>query len=229
MVFASPTQPNRGSHLAGRGTGRLLDRTPQPQGSVTFDPEAGFTGQATPVAYAATDSNDKTVNSTLTITVTATAAPSPAPAPTPNESSDLTLSKRVVSGAQAAVGDRVRYRLQVSNRGSAATTTKIKLVDALPKGLDLVSADGKGWKCTVRKAADSVSCIRTRALGADRKAAPVFVVAAATKQAMGRVVNVASVRVAGQEASTGDRDRAAVTVVPAQLPSSGLRTAAPGA
>ena len=40
---------------------------------------------------------------------------------------------------------------------------------------------------------DTVSCVRKQGLGADRKASPVFVVAVATKAAMGRVVNVAKV------------------------------------
>ena len=230
VVFTSPSATNAGRTLQVPGQGAYTINPAT--GAVTFDPEPGFTGQATPVAYAVTDTNNKTAGSTVTITVTANPTPaptpSPTPSPTPDDSFDLALSKRVISGARATVGDRVRYRLQVSNKGPAAAPARIKLTDALPKGLDLVSAHGKGWKCTVRKAADTVSCVRTQALGADRKARAVFVVAVATKAAMGRVVNVANVSVAGQAASAGDRDKASITVVPAQLPSTGLRTVAPG-
>lgn len=69
--------------------------------------------------------------------------------------------------------------------------------------------------------------MRAKGLRADRKAPPVFVVARATKAAMGRVVNVATVTVAGESAESGDRDDAPLTVVPAQLPSTGFR-AVPG-
>ena len=141
---------------------------------------------------------------------------------------DMVLSKRVVSGAQAVVGDRVRYRLQVSNKGTAPTSSRMKLIDKLPAGLELVSAHGKGWRCTVRKATDNVSCVRNQALRADQKAPPVFVVAVATNAAMGRVVNVASVRVAGETATSNNRDKAPITVVPAQLPATGLRAVPPG-
>lgn len=148
---------------------------------------------------------------------------------TRDESFDLVLHKRVVSGAQASVDDRVRYKLQVSNKGPDAAPGPIKLTDPLPKGLELVSAKGKGWKCKVAKATDKVKCVRKRGLGADRKAAPVFVVAKATKAAMGRVVNVASVGVAGESVRSNNRDTASITVVPGQLPSTGFRLMPPGA
>jgi uncharacterized repeat protein (TIGR01451 family) len=148
---------------------------------------------------------------------------------TKDDSFDLALAKRVVSGAQATAGDKVRYKLQVSNRGPDAAPGPIKLTDPLPKGLELVSAKGKGWKCTVAKASDKVKCVRKQDLGADRKAPPVFVVAKATRAAMGRVVNVAKVSVAGESARSNNRDQAVLTVAPAQLPSTGFRLMPPRA
>ena len=139
------------------------------------------------------------------------------------------LTKRAVSGSQAAVGDTVRYKLQVSNQGQGTAAGPIKLTDPLPAGLELVSASGKGWKCKVAKASDKVSCVRKQDLGADRKAAPVFVVAVATKTAMGRVVNVAKVAVAGETARSNNKGTASITVVPAQLPSTGFRLRPSGA
>jgi uncharacterized repeat protein (TIGR01451 family) len=231
LVFTDPAATNNGRTLlvSGQGTYTIDPAT----GNVMFDPLPQFTGQATPVAYKVTDSNGNTTGSTLTITVVGgTGGPCvPAPGQNPDctttpaqdDSSDLALTKRVVSGAQATVGDRVRYRLQVSNRGSATASAPIRLTDPLPAGLELRSAHGKGWKCAVRKASDTVSCVRRKALGADRKAPPVFVVAVATKVAMGRVVNVAYVSVAGETARSNNRDRASITVIPAQLPSTGFR------
>ena len=119
--------------------------------------------------------------------------------------------------------------LQVSNKGPDAAPAPIRLRDPLPAGLELVSAKGKGWKCTVRKASDTVNCVRKRPLGAGRKAAPVFVVAIASKSALGRVVNVATVRAKGDTVRSNNRDKAAITVAPAQLPATGFRLMPPGA
>ncbi len=127
---------------------------------------------------------------------------------------DLALDKRVVSGPRATVGDNVRYRLQVSNRGPDAAPAPIRLVDKLPKGLELRKARGKGWKCKTRKAADKVICVRNRDLGPDRTAPPVFVVAKATKEALGgRLVNTAQVSSNGDMVRSNNRDNAGVSVV----------------
>ena len=122
----------------------------------------------------------------------------------------------------------MRYKLTVRNNGTDAATGPITLRDPLPKGLELVSARGKGWTCKVRKGADTVTCVLKKDLGAGKKAAPVFVVARTTTAAMGRVVNVARVRVAGESARSDNKDRAAITVVPAQLPATGVRLMGPG-
>jgi uncharacterized repeat protein (TIGR01451 family) len=160
-------------------------------------------------------------------TVPATVTVTTSPVAEPNNA-DLELAKMVVSGAETTVGGQVRYRLQVSNHGTAPARGPIRLKDPLPDGLELRSAQGKGWRCAVSKAADTVSCVRQKALRADRKAPPVFVVAVATKAAMGRVVNVATVAVAGETARSDNRDKASMTVVPSQLPSTGFRAVALG-
>ena len=140
---------------------------------------------------------------------------------------DLVLRKSSVSGPRATVGDLIRYRLQVSNRGPDAALGRIKLTDRLPDGLDVRSARGKGWSCTVRAAADIATCVRTRALGADRKAAPVIVVAQAKRAAVGRVVNRAQVTAgAGETVRSNGNDSAGVRVAPVPpLPSTGYRYA----
>jgi CshA-type fibril repeat protein len=66
LVFTSPDATDGGKTLVvpGEGTWQV-----NPDGTVTFDPLASFTGQATPVAYEVTDSHGFTVGSTITITV----------------------------------------------------------------------------------------------------------------------------------------------------------------
>lgn len=219
VVFTSPDATNGGRTLTvpGQGVYTIDPAT----GQVTFDPEPGFTGQATPVGYQVSDGNGNTVRSTLTITVGPLA---PAPPVTEEEDDvDLVLTKRAIGGSQARVGDTVRYRLTVRNTGTDAAPGPITLRDPLPRGLELVSARGKGWRCDVKKGRDTVRCVLRKDLGAGRKAAPVIVVARATQAGLGRVVNVARVRVAGESARSNNTGRAGITVVPAQLPATGFR------
>jgi uncharacterized repeat protein (TIGR01451 family) len=222
VVFTSPNATNGGRTLTVPGEGvYTIDPT---TGAVTFDPEPGFSGQATPVGYQVTDRNGNTVRSTVTITV-APVAPTPVPA---EDDFDLVLDKRAVSGTQAKVGASVRYKLTVRNKGTGVAPGPIRLTDRLPDGLELVSAKGKGWKCKTQKGSDTVTCVLKKGLGAGKKAAPVFVVTKATGAALGRTVNVANVRVAGESVRSNNKGRAAITVVPAQLPATGFRLPAPG-
>lgn len=65
--FTSPTATGAGTTLAvdGQGTWTVTDT-----GAVRFDPLPGFTGAATPVAYAVSDPYDQEVTATVTVTVT---------------------------------------------------------------------------------------------------------------------------------------------------------------
>ena len=152
-------------------------------------------------------------------------SPGAAPSlPVPDDDDvDLVLDKRAVSGTQARVGGTVRYELTVRNKGTDAASRAITVVDRLPAGLELVAARSNGWACTTRKAADTVSCVLRKDIGAGRKAAPVFVVTQPTRAATGRVANVARVRIAGESVRTNNTATAVVTVVPAQLPATGFR------
>lgn len=137
---------------------------------------------------------------------------------------DLRIDKAAVSGPQATVGDNVRYRLTVTNRGEGAAPAPIKVVDRLPRGLELLSAKGKGWRCAVGTKTDNVVCKRTADLRGGVKAPRIIVVAKTTKAATGRVVNVASVSVLGDTVESNNKDKAAVRVKarPA-LPQTGFR------
>lgn len=222
VLFTSPNATHGGRTLTVPGEGvYTIDPA---TGAVTFDPEPGFSGQAAPVGYQVTDRNGSTVRSTLTITV----APAAPPQPPAEDDYDLVLVKRAVGGTQAKVGGSVRYKLTVRNTGADAAPGPITLTDPLPAGLELLSAKGKGWTCKTHTARDTASCVLRKDLGAGKKAAPVFVVAKATRAGLGRVVNVANVRVAGESVRSNNKGRASITVVPAQLPSTGFRLTPPG-
>jgi uncharacterized repeat protein (TIGR01451 family)/fimbrial isopeptide formation D2 family protein len=139
---------------------------------------------------------------------------------------DLTLVKRVVGSAHVTPGGLVRYRLTVSNRGDRGAPGGIVVRDALPAGLELVSAHGHGWRCQAAKRSDVVSCRRPTGLRAGHRAAAIIVTAKVVAKPGRRVVNTAWVSVAGETASANNRGRAAVTVLPA-LPGTGFRSAAP--
>ena len=195
-------------------------------GTVTYIPAVGFSG-ADSYTYRVCDTSHPTpVCDTATVTVQVDSA-----------KFDLTLTNRLTSAAHVMVGDKVRYRLQVSNRGPDPVTGVIVLKDALPKGLELVSARGPGWDCKVDKASDKVTCTWTHGVGekaagaslaAGQKSSPVIVVGKATKRAVGVIVNVAKVQASGDVAVANNRARASVTVaaVPG-LPHTGFRITAP--
>ncbi|MDQ4053282.1 MAG: DUF11 domain-containing protein [Actinomycetota bacterium] len=137
---------------------------------------------------------------------------------------DLVLDKKVVGKTRVMVGGNVKYRLQVSNNGPDVAPAPIKLRDWLPKGLELKSARGKAWDCTVDKKKDKVACVRDQQLRAKGKAAPVFVVAKTTKAALGRrLVNIAAVDCVGEMTCRNNPDTARVSVVRVPPPSTGFR------
>ena len=141
---------------------------------------------------------------------------------------DLTLDKKVVSSTTVEPGDLVRYSLRVSNRGPDTAPAPILLRDPLPAGLELVSAHGKGWDCTVKKQSDLVVCRRDKDLAAHKSAPAVTVVARVADGASGRIVNKGRVKVAGDVSPANNRDTAPLTVaaVP-DLPHTGFRIGLP--
>ena len=66
---------------------------------------------------------------------------------------DLTLDKELVS----VKSGRVAYLLSVTNQGPSDTVSPVKVRDALPGRLTLVSAKGRGWSCSTQP--DLVSCV----------------------------------------------------------------------
>jgi uncharacterized repeat protein (TIGR01451 family)/LPXTG-motif cell wall-anchored protein len=58
----------------------------------------------------------------------------------------LELEKKAVN----VTGEKVAYRLDLTNQGPSATVGLVTLRDPLPDGLRLISAQGTGWSCTER-------------------------------------------------------------------------------
>jgi uncharacterized repeat protein (TIGR01451 family) len=138
---------------------------------------------------------------------------------------DLKVKKSVLGTSRVVLGDQVRYRIEVTNRGPDAAPAPIKVTDRLPKGLELLQAKGKGWRCTVDKRTDRASCVRDKALAPKQAAAPITVVTKPTKAALGRrVVNVARVSAAGDTVASNNKSVAAIRVTRAPvLPHTGFR------
>ena len=160
----------------------------------------------------------------------ALAAPSPPGAPPAAPlASDLKLVKRVASSTHVVVGDSVQYRLVVSNRGpEPAPPAHLVVRDAMPDGLQLVSAHGRGWDCAARKGPDVITCHLGADLGVHQRAPVIRVVAKTTAAATGRVVNVARVKAASDPEPANNRGVAAITVSPVPaLPDTGFRVRVP--
>ena len=140
---------------------------------------------------------------------------------------DLTLDKKVVSSSTVEVGDAVRYKLQVTNRGPDTAPAPIVVRDPLPAGLELVAAHGNGWDCKVKKATDVVVCRRDKDLAAGKRAPALIVVAKVASGASGRIVNKAKVKGAGDVKPANNSDTAPLQVAVPDLPHTGFRIDAP--
>jgi uncharacterized repeat protein (TIGR01451 family)/fimbrial isopeptide formation D2 family protein len=190
-------------------------------GSISYTPAAGFSGTDVYTYQVCDTSHPTPVCDTATVTITVAAA-----------RFDLKLTNKLVTASEVVAGDRVRYRLQVTNRGPDAVTGPVVLTDTMPAGLDVVSAKGDGWRCKLHKRTDKVTCRfepreRQRAgvtLATGQAASPVFVAAKTTARAHGKLVNTASVQASGDTATANNKAKASVRVSPVpQLPGTGFR------
>ena len=109
----------------------------------------------------------------------------------PQGSSDLAITKTHVGDFRVGV-DGV-YTLTVQNVGSGTLAGEITVDDPVPAGLDVVSAAGTGWVCSV--AAQDVTCTVTPAGGLASGASlpPISVTVDATPAAVPSVTNTATV------------------------------------
>ncbi len=124
-----------------------------PKGSLTFtnNTPVQFCYQTTVTCASNTQKHTNTINTTLDPKI-ATAEVSTC-APSPN----LTITKSTPSPS-LVVGQNSTYTLTVTNSGGAnATTATVK--DALPIGLDLISATDTGWTCVPSSGSSPVGTI----------------------------------------------------------------------
>lgn len=190
-------------------------------GTITYTPGARFSGTDVYTYRVCDTSHPAPVCDTATVTVTVQEA-----------QFDLKLTNRLVSPSKVMAGDKVRYRLQVTNRGPDAVTAPIVLKDVMPGGLEVVSAKSDGWQCQVNRRTDKVTCFRAtsssrraaEALPAGDVASPVFVTARTAATARGKLVNTAKVKAAGDTVTANNRADARVRVLaPPPLPDTGFR------
>ena len=189
-------------------------------GSIQYTPATGFSGTDSYTYRVCDTSHPAPVCDTAAVTITVAAA-----------KFDLRLTNRLISASKVVAGDTVRYKLQVTNRGPDAVTGPIVLTDLIPRGIDVTSAKGDGWRCKVNKRTDKVTCTLDSAgqragvtLGADQAAPAVIIVAKTSAKARGKLVNAATVHAAGDTAVANNRAKASVRVVAApELPLTGLR------
>lgn len=125
---------------------------------------------------------------------------------------DLTIDKSV----QTREGDRVVYRLEVTNGGPSATVAPVVVRDPMPRGLEARSASGDGWSCAV--APRLVECTFAGELAAGDSAA-VLLTAELGDDAGSEVRNVAEVQGGGDPGQ--GTDDATITVTPAPVPAPG--------
>ncbi len=164
---------------------------------------AGASTQVQVVARVAGDLSPRPLTSSATV---AGAEPDPAPADNaasavtavrggPVGSADL-LVRKTPSTTHPTLGDRVVYRIAVTNRGPA-TARDVRLLDALPAALGDARATTSRGRC---RGARVIAC----RLGDVRVGARASVAVAVTVQAPGRVLNSASATAANPDAAPGD-------------------------
>lgn len=166
-----------------------------PKGSLTFknNTPVQFCYQTTVTCASNTQNHSDTINTTLD-PKSATANVSTC-APSPN----LALTKSAPSPA-LMVGQNSTYTLTVTNNGGAnATTATVK--DALPVGLNLISATGAGWTCTPSSGSSpvgTITCNFSGTIAANGGTKTIALVVRPTAaQASNTVINYASVDPAG--------------------------------
>ncbi len=121
---------------------------------------------------------------------------------------DLSITKS--HEGQAVVGEVMTYTLQVRNNGPSQATS-VRVDDALPEDLTLVSVDGEGWTCDT-----SVSCTLNSSLAAGESAEKIILSARLEPSTNELVSNTATVNgeepdpVPGNNTSTDTSDRAQV-------------------
>ncbi len=102
--------------------------------------------------------------------------------------SDLAIAKSHTGSVQ--VGDRLTYRVEVTNNGPTDDPGPVTVTDSLPVGLTFVSASGAGWSCSA--AGQDVTCVDADGLSIGETSV-IQVRVSVGAEAYPEVVNTASV------------------------------------
>ena len=164
--------------VPGRGRARPLRRTHRASRStcVLDGPDPLLAGADAPLLHITSqvDSGLDPVTLTNTATVDSTTT-DPDPGNNTdtddvdiNTAADLSIVKSHTGAAR--VGDDLSFTLAVTNHGPS-DARNVEVTDALPTGLDFVSADGAGWTCV--EASRTVTCDLAGPLTSDTDAAPI--------------------------------------------------------
>lgn len=112
---------------------------------------------------------------------------------------------------EARIGDQLVFSILVANAGPSSAADVV-VTDALPRGLDLISAGGDGWTCTTL--GNALRCTLDDPLPRLSRAAPIEVVSLVGPQAYPSVRNVARV----QTSTDGDDPDDNVATDPVDVP-----------
>lgn len=108
--------------------------------------------------------------------------------PVSGKAYNLVLTQKRIGPSQVKPGSTVRFGLVVSNSGESAALAGWRVTTLLPDGLKLVTAKGKGFRCTSR------TCTSTKPLAGGASASAITLTAKVRASANGQLWNVSYVR-----------------------------------
>ncbi|MGV9194684.1 isopeptide-forming domain-containing fimbrial protein [Microbacterium sp. MC2] len=123
---------------------------------------------------------------------------------------DLSIEKIAVG--EAIVGEEFAYELTVANAGPS-DARGVRVEDAVPAGLEVVSASGDGWSCAVDGTANQVACLLDE-LAAGETAPVVTLQVRVLPGAYPEVENTATVTATSPEGDDTLADNSSTATVP---------------
>lgn len=156
-------------------------------------------GQSAPVLHvtAHVDSDLATADATL-VNTAVVSSPTSDPDPDNNTATDpvdvkFSADLQIVKthSDDARIGDQMRFTVQVGNAGPS-TARNVQVVDPMPEGLSLVSAEGDGWTCTAVNQVATCDLVGGD-LAAGEGAEPITITVLVTSDAYPSVDNTATV------------------------------------
>jgi len=105
-------------------------------------------------------------------------------------------------------GKRSNYTIKVTNKGTAATSGQVRVVDKLPSSLKAVAMKGCGWVCNL----GTLTCTRSSSLAAGSSYSQIVVTVDVARDAPSSVTNKATVS-GGGEVNTANNKASDVTKI----------------